>query len=380
MLVGVMIEPPSTRPRVTLQTLADALGVSRTTVSNAFNRPDQLAAELRERVLALAQELGYAGPNAAARSLRRGRSGAIGLLLTETLTYAVTDPVALALLRGIAEASEAVGVSLLLIPAPDTAQPAASPATDAVLSAVVDGFIAYALPTDDARLQVVRERGLPLVIVDQQPLAGSATVRVDDARAAASAAEHLLALGHRQVAVISLPIRGDDRVGLVDLARQQQATYWVSSERLRGYAGAVQAAGIAWAQVPVWECRANTREAGAVAARALLAQDPRPSAILAASDQLALGAMRVAEELGLQVPDDLSIIGFDDIPAAARAEPPLTTVRQPMLEKGRRAGRLSVAGWGSQAAPDVVFETTVVVRGSTAAPDYGRATVQSKGH
>ncbi len=124
---------------------------------------------------------------------------AIGLLLTETLTSAVTDPVALALLRGIAEESEAVGVSLRLIPAPDAAHPAVSSSINAMLSAVVDGFITYALPSHDARMQVVPVRRRPLVIVDRQPLAGTATVWVNDARAAATAAEHLLALGHSRL-------------------------------------------------------------------------------------------------------------------------------------------------------------------------------------
>src|SRR5215218_5240547 len=106
------------RGRVTLQTLADALGVSRTTASNAFNRPDQLNPALRERVLALAAELGYAGPDPAGRALRSGRAGAIGVLLTERLSYAFGDPAAVATLRGLAEEAERFGISLSLLPAP----------------------------------------------------------------------------------------------------------------------------------------------------------------------------------------------------------------------------------------------------------------------
>jgi DNA-binding LacI/PurR family transcriptional regulator len=104
--------------RVTLQTLADRLGVSRTTASNAFNRPDQLNPALREKVLALAAELGYAGPDPAGRALRSGRAGEIGVLLTEQLSYAFADPAAVATLRGLAVEAEQLGISLSLLPAP----------------------------------------------------------------------------------------------------------------------------------------------------------------------------------------------------------------------------------------------------------------------
>src|SRR5690349_22317690 len=127
-------------PRATLQTIADVLGVSRSTVSNAYNRPDQLAPELRERILAVAADLGHAGPDPAARRLRTGHAGAIGLLFTEALSYAFTDPAAVVFLEGLAREAEASGTALLLVPSPPGAD-----AAQAVRDAVVDGLCIYSM-------------------------------------------------------------------------------------------------------------------------------------------------------------------------------------------------------------------------------------------
>src|SRR5262245_10037573 len=123
--------------RVTLQTVADAAGVSRSTVSNAYNRPDQLSAELRGRILDAARELGYAGPDAAARSLRSGRAGALGVLFPETLSYVLSDPYAVEFLRGLAAVAEAHGTGLLLVPLDEVDIDAGCLAAR---QAVVDGF------------------------------------------------------------------------------------------------------------------------------------------------------------------------------------------------------------------------------------------------
>src|SRR3954469_3709598 len=193
------------RGRVTLQTLADALGVSRTTASNAFNRPDQLNPALRERVLALAVELGYAGPDPAGRALRSGRTGAIGVLLTERLSYAFGDPAAVATLRGLAEEAERVGVSLALLPAPLTG----GDPTEAVARAIVDAFFLYALPEDHPTVAAALERRIPVVVGDTPHIPGVPLVSIDDRSGARAAAEHVLALGHRRLAVVTLRVVHD---------------------------------------------------------------------------------------------------------------------------------------------------------------------------
>src|SRR3984893_17570914 len=156
---------PARRRRATLASLAAELKVSRTTISNAYNRPDQLSADLRERVLETAKRLGYPGPDPVARSLRTRKAGAVGLVLTEPLNYAFSDPAAVSFVAGLAESCEAVGQGLLLI----AVGPGRSVAegSHAVLNAGGDGFVVYSVADDDPYLAVALQRSLPVVIVDQ---------------------------------------------------------------------------------------------------------------------------------------------------------------------------------------------------------------------
>ena len=160
--------------RVTLQTIADQVGVSRMTVSNAFSRPDQLSATLRDRILAVAEELGYGGPDPAARALASGSAGAVGVLLSDTLTYSLTDEVAMAFLAGISGELAPGGVSLTLLSAAPPGR--AVPARDVA----IDGAIVYSCnPTSHAVSWLMRRR-LPLVFVDQAPAPGIASINIDD--------------------------------------------------------------------------------------------------------------------------------------------------------------------------------------------------------
>jgi DNA-binding LacI/PurR family transcriptional regulator len=348
--------------RVTLQTLADALGVSRTTVSNAFNRPDQLNPALRRRVLALAAELGYAGPDPAGRALRSGRAGAIGVLLTEQLSYAFADPAAVETLRGLAEEAEQVGISLSLLPAP-----IGRGAADAAVSrALVDACFVYALPEGHASVEAALERRLPMVVADTPHVPGVPLVSIDDRGGARAAAQHLLDLGHRRIVIAALRIRDDEHTGFVDTTRRRDAAYRVTRERLAGYEEAIAGAGLDWDAVPVYEMSLNAREFARDAAGTLLALDPRPTALLAMSDEIALGIVFHARDAGIDVPRDLSVVGFDDAPAATSRE--LTTVRQPLREKGRVAGRMLLEAIEGATPADVHLPTELVVRRSTARP------------
>ena len=344
---------------MTLQTLADRLGVSRTTASNAFNRPDQLNPALRERVLALAAELGYAGPDPAGRALRSGRAGAIGVMFTEGLSYAFADPAAVATLGGLAAEAERAATSLVLLPASfsDTGGPSA----DAVRAAIVDAFFIISLPEEHPSVLAALERNVPVVIADTPRVDGVPFVGIDDRGGARSAAAHLAELGHEQIGVIAFRLRAEGHEGMVDARRRRQASYRVTRERLEGYAEGLAAD---WDDVPLYESYPNSREAGARAARALLALDPRPTALLTMSDELALGALDAARELELEVPGELSVVGYDDVPAAAAAA--LTTVRQPLVEKGRAAGRMLLEALNGGTPIDVELPTELVVRGSTA--------------
>jgi DNA-binding LacI/PurR family transcriptional regulator len=348
--------------RVTLQTIADALGVSRTTVSNAYNRPSQLNPELREKVLAKAQELGYAGPDPAARRLRSGRREAIGMLFCDTLSYAFTDPAAMMFLQSVVQLTEPAGLPLLLLagPQPDRDDDVVAK----VREAVVDSFIVYSLPHGHPQVLAALERRLPIVVVDEPRVPGASFVGIDDYGGARAAAEHLTALGHRRFGIVGMRMKDDDHPeGRLDPERRATATYSISRARVDGYRDALAAAGIDPDAVPIEERHGNSSAAGAEAARAILAETPRPTAILAATDRLALGVLAVARELGIGVPDELSVVGFDDIPDAAFAVPPLTTVRQPLMEKGTAAAQLILER--PQEPREVLLPVELVVRAST---------------
>ncbi len=249
--------------RFTLRDLAKSLGVSKTTVSNAFSRPDQLSPALRDRVLEAARAEGYAGPDPVARMLRTGRAGALGLILPESLPFALDDPSTSELIRGIADACEERRLGLLVIPG-------ASRVRDprAITDVAVDGFIAYSLPSDTAVLHQVLARGVPVVVVDEPRLPGVATVSIDDPGGARLAARHLLELGHRRLGIVTLPFRSDGYTGQGDEARIEAATYDVAARRLGGYRAALADAGLAGDDVSVYECAHSDEELGRQAGRA----------------------------------------------------------------------------------------------------------------
>lgn len=349
------------KPAPTLNDVAAALGVSRTTVSNAFNRPDQLSTDLRHKVMEAAKALGYPGPNPMARMLRTGRAEAIGFVFEDSLSYAFEDPTAIAFLQGVAKVCEKAGHSILVTPAsnPDSAR-----AT--IRAAAVDGFIIYCLSRDHPIVDAVLERRLPVVAVDLGTIPGVPSVGIDDRAAAAIAARHLLELGHRRFGIIGLELQNDGYVGPVTEERRANVAFPICLERILGYEDSLEAAGLPAGSWAIEECCGNQEQSGVDAALKLLSAPDRPTALLAMSDRLAIGAMKAARLLGLNVPEDLSIIGFDDIPMASRIDPGLTTIRQPLVEKAAEAARMLL---DTETAPEsLVLPTELVVRGTTARP------------
>jgi DNA-binding LacI/PurR family transcriptional regulator len=348
---------------VTLSTLAADLGVSLTTVSNAYNRPDQLSAGLREAILARAHELGFAGPDPAGRSLRQGRAGAVGVLLGNPLSFAFSDPASVLLLDGVASVLQRDGFSLLLVPATG----ARAGDERLVGQAVVDAWLAYALPGKSEILDVALARKQPVVVLDQPDDAGLPVFAPDDAAGLRMVTEHLLALGHRDLGVVTTEFAPDGRHGPAGPARQALRVFSNTARRLDGLRSAVRAADIGWQRVAVVEAERNDQEAGAAAANALLARRHPPSAIVAFTDQLALGVLYAARAAGLAVPGDLSVTGFDDVPAARFAEPPLTTVGQQLTERGAAAASaiLTWLGTGVPPGPPAPSATSLIAREST---------------
>ena len=321
----------SDRPRrPTLDTVASAVGVSRATVSNAYNRPDQLSASLRTRILETARSLGYAGPDPVARSLATRQNLAVGVMLPQSLSGAFSDPALSIVLDGLSSTLD--DHSLVLMPG--------GPSPSMVARAQADVLVAYSLPSAAAAFDAVGPRGL--VVIDQPVLPGVSRVFIDDYAGARSAAAHLLALGHRRFGILTFALHPDGFRGPADHLRRSDIPFRVSRDRLTGYLDALENGGVTPENVPVWEASGSDRELGREGARWMLTRTPRPSALLCASDQLAFGALQAARDLGLSVPGDLSVVGFDDVPEASVSDPPLTTVRQPLAEKGRVAGRLAL--------------------------------------
>ncbi|MDT0166410.1 LacI family DNA-binding transcriptional regulator [Actinotalea sp. AC32] len=385
--------------KVTLQTVADRVGVSRMTVSNAFSRPDQLSAALRERVLAAAAELGYVGPDPAARGLARGEVGAVGLL-TGSLRHAFTDEISTRFLGAIAEELAPTGLALTLLPASGDAPGAGEPAPDpsgslprsetarAPLAAgapagsvALDAAIVYSCDPTSPAVELLTRRRLPLVHVDQPPADGVTGVNVDDHGGAHAAARHLLDLGHRRVALVTTGLPGSLRGRTIVEATPAELLAATGAhaphERLRGWLDALAEAGVA----PVVAHQPDSYVPTEEPARALMALDEAPTAVLCFSDAVADGVLRTARTLGLRVPEDLSVVGFDDNALATRTEPGLTTVRQDVREKGRVAVDALLAAIDARRAgrpPEVgstLLPTSLVVRGTTGPPrDPGRRT------
>ncbi|HLK96058.1 MAG TPA: LacI family DNA-binding transcriptional regulator [Nocardioidaceae bacterium] len=354
-------------PRVTLQTLADDLGVSRSTVSNAFGRPDQLSAELRERILTRARELRFTGPDPVARGLRRGRVGAVGVLVDQGLSYAFSDPAVVTNLDGLARELHAGGFGLLLHAGTGVRADA-----ELVGRAAVDAWVIASLPRNDPSVQAAQAQSRPMVVLDQPTLPGVPTVGVDDEGGAAAAAEHLLGLGHRRLGVLTAPLQADGFQGIADANRQRRATYEVMAARLAGVRRVAVAAGLSWSDIPVVECARSDVDAGALGTWELLDRPRPPTAVLSFSDQLAIGALRAAAELGIPVPHRLSVVGFDDIASAATTEPALTTVAQPLRQRGEMAGELVRLLLDGRPAPDPPrLAVELVTRASTGAVPPG---------
>ncbi|MDQ4127290.1 MAG: substrate-binding domain-containing protein, partial [Actinomycetota bacterium] len=267
--------------------------------------------------------------------------------------------------------TEEADLGLLLVPAAGGVSGERDPR--AAAQAAVDGFVIYSMSDEEQLLATALDRRLPTVVVDQPFKERVPFVGVDDEAAARTAAEHLLDLGHVRFAVVSFALSPDVRNGIANPLRQERAAFQVSRLRLRGYRAALEDAGLPWSKVPVYECPGSSKAYGQRAAGALLSPERRPTAILASSDQLALGVIAWATERGLFVPEEVSVVGFDDIPAAARADPPLTTVHQDHAEKGLLAGRMLVSQLRKKEGPSAgPLATSLVVRGSTSSPPRRR--------
>src|SRR3984885_13450148 len=345
---------PSLKDRGTLTDVAKVVGVSVASVSYAFSRPDQLSPELREKILATARSLNYSGPNPAARMLRTGFAGSISVVYASPLYPVFQDPAAAAFLSGVAEACSERRLGLLLLQCGEGYE-------SIIRRAAIDGLIIYTMPNDSAIIQTVVDRGLPMVVVDQFVLPNVPFIGIEEGSAARACALHLKALGHRRIGIVTFPLHADGYSGPIDKKRLERACFEVARRRMQGYLRALGSSG-SKTSVKIWECPRSSEEDGGAAAEYFLKKKPRPTAILATSDRLALGVMEGARKYQLSIPEELAVVGFDDIPAAKMSAPQLTTVRQPFEEKGR----VAVAALLKEKRPlRTILPTKLIIRQSS---------------
>ncbi|MCX5516524.1 LacI family DNA-binding transcriptional regulator [Kaistia algarum] len=316
---------------IKLSDVAKAAGVSQGTASNAFNRPDIVRREVRERVEAAARTLGYAGPDPKGRLLRAGKVNAIGVATTDPLTYFFDDPYARAVMAEISSACDEQGAGISLVSAASDEKLAWN-----IQSAIVDGFILFCIEGGSRLVELTRERRLPFVALELETNDESiSAIGIDNVAGARLVARHIGELGHRRAAILSLQL-AEGHVGPVDEARIATALYRGTIDRIRGYRAGLAEFGVEPGAIPIFETENDVRsvEAGL---DFFFAADPRPTAILAMSDRAALIALDWLRRRGLRVPEDVSVTGFDGVPEGEHSEPPLTTVTQPLKMIGRLA-------------------------------------------
>lgn len=333
--------------KLNLEEIAKRSGVSRSTVSRVINNDPNVKTETRERVQDIIHRLNFQ-PNVAARSLASGRTRVLGLVIPRGVTALFTDPYFPILIQGIASACNVHEHSVMLW----LAEPEYERRTihQIMHGGLIDGVIVSSMLMDDPLVQALADNQKPFVLVGRHPTnAGISYVDVDNVKGAHSAVAHLLRQGRRRIATITGP---------------QNAI--VGVDRRTGYLDALRERGLA--SDPRLTVEGDfTETSGYVGMQRLLAHDP--DAVFAASDVMAQGALRALREAGRRVPEDVAVVGFDDMPFAGTTEPPLTTVRQPIGRLGATAVEILIDLITQPAAGPrrVLLSTELVIRKSCGA-------------
>jgi len=328
--------------RVTLKDVAQLTGVSAVTVSNVLNNQPNVSEATRASVRDALRRTGYIA-NLAARGLAGGRTNTLGMLVPDLSSQYMGE-----IVRGASDEARASGLEMLISTASDIEWERKQVA---FLRDITDGLLLLLPYTPDNLLLEIEKAGVPVVVIDHRGTQIMLpSVSVNNYSGARAAATHLLALGHRRIGLVSGPIG-----------------YGASAARLRGYKKALLAAGIPFDKTLV--AGGDFRQPGGFkAAQKLLSLAEPPTAIFAANDLMAFGVMEAIKEHGLRVPDDISVMGFDDIPMASQVYPPLTTIRQPLYEMGVAAVRImnAIRHRVKPLRDRVILPTELVERATTA--------------
>jgi LacI family transcriptional regulator len=332
------------RSRPTSFDVARLAGVSRTTVSFVLNGRDDISISqaTKDRVFEAAKALGYE-PNAPAAQLARGSSLTIGLALRQDPAQVASDALLPQTVQGVGDAALAANYLVLV----ESLAPVPGGHRRLLRSRRIDGLIVSGPIADDVELRRANDDGFPIVLQGHMPTLSAPSVDVDNVAGAKAAVRHLLDRGHTGIAMIT----------------NAPLTYTSAAERLDGYRLALSEAGIEFDPQLVAE-GSFTAQSGLEAMAMLLKRRPF-TAVFVASDVIALGAMGAVRAIGLRIPADISMVGFDDIPLAAHFDPPLTTVSVPAYALGKTAGDLLLALIrGEPVAQRTLLETELKVRES----------------
>jgi DNA-binding LacI/PurR family transcriptional regulator len=332
--------------RPSLRDVADRAGASVQTVSRVANGEPNVTDALRNRVLTAMNELGYR-PNAAARAIRRGAFNTVGVVYHDLVSVGVHRSV-----EAISKSAAEQGFATTLMPIAVTSSQAADGAFMRLGEMAVDAIIVVLPDHFDAIESLHIPPGVPTVVIGPSVLAGAAALDFDQQLGARMAVEHLLSLGHHTVHHVAGPVGS-----------------YAAESRLSEWATTLQENRRAVPQAPRGDW---TPASGYRAMQGLLVQE-RPSAVFVANDQMALGGYRAIQEAGLRVPDDISVVGFDDVAEAAMYAPPLTTIAEDWDELGRQAVRAALEFRAGRDTPAVTLPTRLVVRRSTAQPTESRS-------
>lgn len=344
--------------RITITDIAKQAGVSKTTVSFAFNDPSKISKETYERVMRIADEYGYI-PDPVARTLTTRRIGTFGLLLPQSIPEAFKNPYLYELLRGIGDACEEAELSLTILP------PIKGRIADAARRAAVDALLAVGVGPDTRIVELLHKRHIPFVTLDGKPSELTVNVGVDDEGAAFSLMRYVLSLDHRRVTVVELKN---------EIFNQPDERFsYVRDRRMAGFERALAEVSLSLGhpdiQVITTEC---SIEGGERAASQLKeAGKAMPTAVVAMADIVAVGICMAFRNLGVNVPSDVSVVGFDDAPCARMNVPALTTVHQPGYEKGYQAAKLVYELLNGNVVGDLTMESAMVIRSSATVPRLG---------
>jgi DNA-binding LacI/PurR family transcriptional regulator len=336
--------------RITLKEVANKLGVSSATISNAFNRPSQLSLELREDILQSCKQLGYKGPKVEARQLRARKTKVIAIMLSNGLRDSFFDSDARQVLQGVCQVFDSTDYNVLLVPSSQHELKRLSG-----LEQFTEGFIVYGKPSKYCLKELMYYRKSIIAIdflLDKYP-----SININQYQAAYDSAKIAFAQQPARTVILGLRISQQAETNSAEHLKLISDGENNMVQRLAGYESAANESSFKIDRSNIWNIPENSHFLAYETAKYALNQKPRPDLLLCMSDRIALGALKAATDLGISIPNDLLIVGFGDIEEAASAA--LTTISDPNIEKGRAAAKMFL---GRREEKNLILKSPLLIR------------------